>query len=142
MINSRVSEEEVLNSFENISLKTNENAPDASKQSQKRVEDLLGQPSSKFDYKVFYTKPPSFDVTIESIIPEGWGDEFEDGEPVSEEGKRVENFEQPQKEVKGMPSDITLEEIMPTDSFENQLKKKETCMVEEVIQEVTEEIQD
>ena len=41
-----------------------------------------------------------------------------------------------------MPSDITLEEIMPTDSFENQLEKKETCMVEEVIQEVTEEIQD
>ena len=41
-----------------------------------------------------------------------------------------------------MSSDMTLEEIMPTDSFENQLEKKETCMVEEVIQEVTEEIQD
>ena len=33
MINSGVSEEEVLNFFENISLQTNENAPDASKQS-------------------------------------------------------------------------------------------------------------
>ena len=95
MINSGVSEEEVLNSFENISLQTNENAPDASKQSQKGVEDLLGQPSGKFDYKVFYKKPPSFDFPIESIIPEGWGDEFEDDEPVSEEGKRVENSEQP-----------------------------------------------
>ena len=51
----------------------------------------MGQPSGKFDYKVFYTKPPSFDVPIESIIPGGWGDEFEDIELVSEEGKRVEN---------------------------------------------------
>ena len=142
MINSGVSEEEVLNFFENISLQTNENAPNASKQSQKGVEDLLGQPSGKFDYKVFYTKPPSFDVPIESIIPEGQGDEFEDHEPVSEEGKRVENSEQPQKEVKGMSSDMILEGIMPADSFEKQLDKKETCMVEEVIQEVTEEIQD
>ena len=142
MINSRVSEEEVLNSFENISLQTNENAPNAPKQSQKGVKDLLGQPSGKFNYKVFYTKPPSFDVPIESIIPEGWGDEFEDDELVSEEGKRVENSEQPQKEVKGPSSDMTLEEIMPADSFEKQLDKKETCMVEEVIQEVTKEIQD
>ena len=55
MINSGVSEEEVLNFFENISLQTNENAPDASKQSQKGVKDLLGQPSGKFNYKVFYT---------------------------------------------------------------------------------------
>ena len=85
----------MLNSFENISLQTNENAHDASKQSQKRVEDLLGQPSCKFDYKVFYTKLPSFDIPIESIIPEGWGDEFKDDEPVSEEGKRVKNSEQP-----------------------------------------------
>ena len=54
----------------------------------------MGQPSGKFDYKVFYTKPPSFDVPIESIIPKGWGDEFEDDEPVSEEDKRVENSEQ------------------------------------------------
>ena len=77
-INLGVSEEEVLNSFENISLQTNENANDAPKQSQKGVEDLLSQPSGKFDYKVFYTKPPSFNVPIESIIPEGQGDEFED----------------------------------------------------------------
>ena len=72
MINSGVSEEKVVNSFENISLQTNENAPNALKQSQKGVEDLLGQPSNKFDYKVFYTKPPSFDVPIESIMPGGW----------------------------------------------------------------------
>ena len=92
MINSGVSEKEVLNSFENIGLQTNENAPDTSKQSQKRVKDLLGQPSSKFDYKVFYTKPPSFDVPIESIIPGGWDDEFEDDELVTEEAKRAETL--------------------------------------------------
>ena len=95
MINLGVSEEEVLNSFENISLQTNENAPDASKWSQKGVKDLLGQPSGKFDYKVFYSKPPLYDISIESIIPGGWGDEFEDDEPVSEKNKRVENSEQP-----------------------------------------------
>ena len=43
MINSGVNEEEVLNSFENISLQTNENAPDALKDA-KKVEDLLDQP--------------------------------------------------------------------------------------------------
>ena len=91
---------------------------------------------------MFYTKQSSFDIPIESIILGGWRDEFEDDEPVCEEGKRVENSDQSQKEVKGMPSDITLEETIPTDSFEKQLDKKETCMVEEVIQEVTEEIQD
>ena len=94
-INSGVSEEEVLNSFENISLQTNENAPDASKWSQKRVEDLLGQPSGKFDYKVFYSKPASYDIPIESIIPGGWGDEFEDDGPVSEKDKKAEKTEQP-----------------------------------------------
>ena len=40
-INSGVSEEEVLNSFENISLQTNKNAPYAPK-SEEKVEDLLG----------------------------------------------------------------------------------------------------
>ena len=128
-INSGISEEEVLKSFENISLQTNENAPSAPKDTEKGVEDLLGQPSGKFDCKEFYSKPPSYDIPIKSIIPGGWGNEFENDEPVSEEGKRVENFEQPQKEVKGMPSDITLEEIMPIGSLEL-LGKKETCMVE------------
>ena len=42
MINLGVSEEEVLNSFENISLQTNVDTLDASKQSHKGVEDLLG----------------------------------------------------------------------------------------------------
>ena len=51
-INSGVSEEEVLNSFGNISLQTKEENPDAPK-SDEKVEDLLGQPSGKFDYKVF-----------------------------------------------------------------------------------------
>ena len=94
-INLGVSEEEVLNSFENISLQTNKNAPNAPKRSKKEVEDLLGQPSGKFDYKVFYIKPHSFDIPIESIMPGGWGEEFDDDEPVSEKNKRVKNSEQP-----------------------------------------------
>ena len=32
-------------------------------------------------------------------MPGGWGDEFDDDEPVNEEEKKVENIEQPQKEV-------------------------------------------
>ena len=43
-----------------------------------RVEGLLGQPSGKFDYKVFYSKPPSYGILLEIIVPTGWGDEFED----------------------------------------------------------------
>ena len=136
MINSRVSEEEVLNSFENISLQTNENDPNAPKQSQKGDEDLLGQPSGKFDYKVFYTKPPSFDIPIKSIMPGGWGEEFNNDELVSEENKKTENTEQPYKEKN--------EEIMPSDSVEP-LSRKETCTVEvwkdEVIETITEEMQ-
>ena len=68
----------MLNSFENISLQTNENAPDAPKQSQKGFRDLLGHPSGKFNYKVFYSKPPFNNMPIESIVPIGWGDEFDD----------------------------------------------------------------
>ena len=56
MINSGVSEEEVLNCFEDINLQTQEETP-ISPKSDEKVEDLLGQPSRKFDYKVFYSKP-------------------------------------------------------------------------------------
>ena len=60
------------------------------------MEDLLGQPSGKFNYKVFYSKLPSYDIPIESIVPEGWGDEFEDDdELVNEEDKKDEDLEQP-----------------------------------------------
>ena len=38
---------------------------------------------------MFYSKPPSYDIPFESITPEGWGDEFEDDEPVN----RKENVE-------------------------------------------------
>ena len=48
MINSGISEEEVLNSFEDINLQTKEETPNAPKIDEK-VEDLLGQPSGKFD---------------------------------------------------------------------------------------------
>ena len=92
MINSGVSEEEVINSFEDINLQTKEETPDAPK-NEERVKDLLGQPSSKFDYKVFYSKPPSHDISIESIMLESWGDEFDDDEPVNEEEKKAENIE-------------------------------------------------
>ena len=83
MINSGISEEEVLNSFEDINLQTKEEILDAPKNDEKE-EDLLGQPLGKFDYKVFYSKPPSHDIPIESIMPGGWGDEFNDDEPVNE----------------------------------------------------------
>ena len=49
---------------------------------------------------MFYSKPPSYDIPIKSIIPGGWGDEFDDAKPVSEENKKAENTEQPQKEEK------------------------------------------
>ena len=94
MINLWVSEEEVLNSFEDINLRDKEKTPDAPKNDEK-VEDLLGQPSGKFNYKVFYSKPPSYDIPIESIIPRGWGDEFDDDEPENEEKKKAKNTEQP-----------------------------------------------
>ena len=111
MINLGVSEEEVLNSFEDLNLQTNEESPDAPKNFEK-VEDLLGQPSKKFDYKVFYSKPPSYDISIESG---GWGDDFDDDKLVSEEDKKAENVEQPQKEAK--------KEIMPSNSVELLSKK-------------------
>ena len=71
MINSGVSEEEILNFFEDINLQTKEETPNTPKDVE-RVEDLLGQPLGKFNYKVFYSKPPSYDIPIESIIPGGW----------------------------------------------------------------------
>ena len=140
-INSGVSEEEVLNSFENISLQTNENAPNASKRSQKGVEDLLGQPSGKFDQKVFYSKPLSYDIPIESIIPRGWGDEFENDEPASEKNKRVENSEQPQQGAEELSG-----QQLRKFKVKIQLDKKETCTVgvwkDEVMETVTEEMQE
>ena len=94
MINSGISEEEVLNFFENINLQTKEEIPNAPKNNEK-VEDLLGQPSDKFDYKIFYSKPTSYDIPIKLTIPGGWGDEFKDDEPVNEGDKRAKNAEQP-----------------------------------------------
>ena len=38
----------------------------------------MGQPSGKFDYKVFYSKPASNNIPLEIIVPTGWGDEFKD----------------------------------------------------------------
>ena len=69
---------------------------------------------------MFYSKPPSYDIPIKSIIPGGWGDEFNDEKPMNEEEKKAKNTEQPQKEIK--------EEIMPSGGFEL-LDRKETCMV-------------
>ena len=92
MINSGISEGEVLNSFEDITLQTKEEILDAPKNDEK-VEDLLGQPLGKFDYKVFYSKPSSYDIPIESIMPGGWGDKFDDEKPVNEEEKKAEDAE-------------------------------------------------
>ena len=102
MINSGVSEEKVLNSFENISLQTNENAPNIPKESQRGVEDLLGQPSGKFNYKVLYTKPPSFDIPIESIVPEGQGDYFDDGNILSKKETYTVNVGKDEKKDRTM----------------------------------------
>ena len=111
MINSGISEEEVLNSFEDINLQTKEETPDVPKNNEK-VEDLLGQPSGKFDYKVFYSKPPSYDIPIELIIPRG----FDDEKPMNEKEKRAENIEQSKEEIE--------EEIMPSDGVELLNRKK------------------
>ena len=81
----------------------------------------MGQPSGKFDYKVFYSKPSSYDIPIESIIPGDWGDEFDDNQPASRKDKKKEDNEQSQKEAE--------EEIMLSDNIEL-LNRKETCMVE------------
>ena len=71
MINSGVSEKEVLNSFEDLNLQANKETPNTPKDAEK-AKNLLGQPLGKFDYKVFYSKPPSYDIPIESIILGGW----------------------------------------------------------------------
>ena len=128
MINSGVSEEEILNSFEDINIQTKEETHKAPKVAE-RVEDLLGQPLGKFDYKVFYFKPSSYDIPIESIIPGGWDDEFDDDKLESE--KEAETPKQPQRGVEdllGQPSgkfdykvfyskppsyDIPIESIIP-----------------------------
>ena len=68
-------------------------------------------------------------------MPGGWGEEFDDDEPVSEKNKKTENTEQPQNEKN--------EEITPSDSVEP-LNRKETCTVEvwkdELIEKITEEM--
>ena len=74
MINSRVSKGEVLSSFKDLNLKTNEKSLDAPR----GVEDLLGQLLGKFDYKVFHTKLSSSNIPLEAMVPTGWRDEFED----------------------------------------------------------------
>ena len=103
-----------------LTFKPRKKTPDAPKNDEK-LEDLLGQPLGKFDYKVFYSKQPSYDIPLESIIPGGWGDEFEDDELENEEEKKAENTKQPQKEIE--------EEIMPYGGIEL-LNRKEICMVE------------
>ena len=108
VLNLGVSEEEVLGSFKDLDLKTNEKSPDAptdedkvekpltSKQSHRVVEYLLGQPSGKFDYKVFYTKPSSFDIPIASIMPGGWGEEFDDEDSPNKKAIKSLTPKQPQ----------------------------------------------
>ena len=92
MINFGVNKKEVLNSFEDINLQTQEETHEAPKDVEK-VEDMLGQLSGKFDYKVFYSKPPSYDIPIELIVPGGWDVEFNDDKLESE--KEAETPKQP-----------------------------------------------
>ena len=90
---------------------------------------------------MFHSKPPSYDIPIESIIPGGWGDEFEDDEPVSEKNKRVENSEQPQQGAEELSG-----QKLSKFEDEKKLDKKETCTVgvwkDEVIETVIEKMQE
>ena len=101
----------------------------------------LGQPSGKFDYKVFYSKPPSYDIPIESIIPGGWGDEFEDNGPVSEKDKKAEKTGQPLQGAK----DLSGQHLSKSDD-EKKLDKEKACTGEvwkdEVIETITKEMQE
>ena len=101
----------------------------------------MGQPSSKFDYKVFYSKPPSYDIPIESIILGGWGDEFEDDGPVSEKDKKAEKTEQPLQGAE----DLSGQHLNKSDD-EKKLDKEKACTVgvwkDEVIETVTKEMQE
>ena len=101
----------------------------------------MGQLLGKFNYKVFYSKPPSYDIHIESIIPEGWSDEFENDGPVSEKNKRVENSEQPQQGAE----ELSGQQLSKSDD-EKKMDKKKTCTIgvckDEVIETVTKEMQE
>ena len=57
------------------------------------VEGLKSQPLGKFNYKVFYSKPASSDISLEEIVLTGYGNEFDDGLHV----KGRNNHKTPQK---------------------------------------------
>ena len=105
-----------------------------------RVEGLLGQPSGKFDYKVFYSKLSSYDIPIESIVPGGWGDEFKDDKPKSKK-RRVETPKQPHRGVEDL-----LGLHLSKSNDKKQLDKKKVCTVgvwkDEVIETDTEKMQE
>ena len=90
---------------------------------------------------MFYSKRSSYDTPIESIIPGGWGQEF-DNEDIPNE-KAVEPLipEQPQQGAE----DLSGQHLSKSDN-EKQLDKKEACTVrvwkDEVIEIVTEEMQE
>ena len=62
-------------SLKMISQKVKRKKVETPKQPHRGVEDLLGQPSGKFN---FYSKPASNEISLQTIMPTGWGDEFED----------------------------------------------------------------
>ena len=143
----------MLSSFKDLDLKTIEKSPDAPtdeekvkkpltpKQSQRGVEDLLGQPSGKFDYKVFYIKPPSFNILIELIMPRGWDEEFDDEDSPNEKAIESLTHEDPQQGAEDL-----LGQYWSKFDDEKLLDKKETCTVEvwkdKVMETVTEEMQE
>lgn len=45
--------------------------------------DLLGEPSGKYNYYVWCTKPESADTPFSEIKPTGWGEEFFEEDSVS-----------------------------------------------------------
>ena len=85
----------------------------------------MGQCSGKFDYKVFYIKQPSFDIPIKSIMPGGWGEEFDNEDSPNENVVESLIPKQPQQGIE----DLLSQHLSKFDD-EKQLDKNETCMVE------------
>lgn len=95
--------------------------------------DLLGQPSGKWDYKVYYTGTPYINISLEDIKPTGWGDDLEVDTRDDKKAKHDESYQHVksdnlQEEVnhegahRGVHQDNPHEEATHDDSGVNQDK--------------------
>lgn len=55
--------------------------------------DLLGQPSGKWDYKVYYTGTPYINISLEDIKLTGWGDDLEVDTRDDKKAKHDESYQ-------------------------------------------------